>query len=67
MVAKYQTAETRLSIISELNDIDSLAILDENGQAPTLTDQQHKKYVYKQAMATILICTNVVDRNSNQC
>jgi hypothetical protein len=42
MVAKYQTAETRLSIISELNDIDSLAILDENGQAPTLTDQQHK-------------------------
>jgi hypothetical protein len=66
MVAKYQTVVTRLSIIIESNDIDSLAILDENGQAPTLTDQQHKK-LRLQAMATILICTNLVDRYSDHC
>jgi hypothetical protein len=54
---------TRLSIIIESNDIDALAIVDENGQAPSLTDQQHKK-LRLQAMATILICTNLVDPNA---
>jgi hypothetical protein len=66
MVAKYQKAVTRLSTIIESNDIESLAILDENGQAPTLTDQQHRR-LRLQAMATILICTNLVDRYSDHC
>jgi hypothetical protein len=57
---------TRLSIIIESNDIDAQAISDANGKAPNLTDQQHKK-TRLQTMATILICTNLVDRYSDQC
>jgi hypothetical protein len=66
MAAKYQNVVTRLSSIIESNDIDALAISDANGEAPNLTDQQHKK-LRLQAMTTILICTNLVDRYSDQC
>ena len=67
MAAKYQNVVlTRLSSILESNDIDALAISDANGEAPNLTDQQHKK-IRLQAMATILICTNLVDRYNDQC
>jgi hypothetical protein len=66
MVAKYQNAVTRLSIIIESNDIDALAISDANGETLHLTDQQHKK-LRLQAMATILICTNLVNRYSDHC
>ena len=43
MIAKYQQAGTRLSIIIESNDIDALAIINENGHAPSRTDQQRNK------------------------